>query len=145
MEPEEIRTCSRCGQPLIGDARPSKGLVCVGCRRERGRAHYSANRGYYVAKAQRRSRAVSEATRAWVLDYLRTHPCVDCGTADPRVLEFDHRDPRDKRAHVSWLITCGYSLATVEAEIRKCEVRCANCHRIKTREEFGWWRATETA
>ena len=28
----------------------------------------------------------------------------------------------------------------VEAEIAKCSVRCANCHRRRTAEQFGYWR-----
>ena len=29
---------------------------------------------------------------------------------------------------------------TVLAEIEKCDVRCANCHRRITVERGGWWR-----
>jgi hypothetical protein len=28
----------------------------------------------------------------------------------------------------------------IEAEIAKCDVRCANCHRRRTCERAGWWR-----
>lgn len=54
-------------------------------------------------------------------------------------------DPTEKRDHVSALIANGYSLATVMAEIAKCEVRCANCHLIRTRIQRGWWKAALTS
>jgi hypothetical protein len=62
--------------------------------------------------------------------YLLEHPCVDCGEADPVVLEFDHM--RDKVKAVSVLLSNGHEWKQILAEIEKCEVRCANCHRRRT-------------
>ncbi len=73
----------------------------------------------------------------WVRDYLATHPCVDCGETDPLVLDFDHRDPKAKSANVSYLV-CSAGLARVQAEVEKCDVRCANCHRRKTARDGNW-------
>jgi hypothetical protein len=115
--------------------------VCVDCRRERGRAHYRENRSYYLTKARRHQDKVVEQVREWVAQYLREHPCVDCGITDIRVLEFDHKDPSAKRLPVSVLARSGYSLMAVKEEIEKCDVRCANCHRIRTHEQQGWWGA----
>jgi hypothetical protein len=57
--------------------------------------------------------------------------CIDCGYADhPIALDFDHRDPDLKTLGVSAMLT--YSWARIVAELDKCDVRCANCHRIKT-------------
>lgn len=71
------------------------------------------------------------------MQYLREHPCVDCGEKDIMVLEFDHQ--RDKLMDISTLIRRG-SLQTVKNEVAKCEVRCANDHRRKTAKDFNHWR-----
>jgi hypothetical protein len=78
--------------------------------------------------------------RALVDEYLASHPCVDCGESDIAILEFDHRDPAEKRMSVAALaLNAGW--ATVSAEIEKCDVRCANCHRQRTARQFAWTKA----
>ncbi len=67
-----------------------------------------------------------ERCRAYRTEYLSTHPCVDCGEADLVVLEFDHRG--DKHEEICVLVSRGSFDRLVE-EIKKCDVRCANCHR----------------
>jgi hypothetical protein len=75
--------------------------------------------------------------RVW--DYLLSHSCVDCGEADPIVLEFDH--VRGVKLMNVARMTSGstYSWNKIEAEIAKCDVRCANCHRRKTAIESSFW------
>ena len=75
--------------------------------------------------------------KAFILQYLVTHPCVDCGEADPIVLEFDHVKGK-KTCDISKMSGHARSLLVIEKEIAKCEVRCANCHRRKTRKQFSW-------
>lgn len=70
--------------------------------------------------------------RQFVLEYLLDHPCVDCGVTNPIVLDFDHVTG-EKIGNVSEMIKSG-SLRGIKEEIKKCEVRCANCHRIVTHE-----------
>ena len=72
-------------------------------------------------------------------EYLVSHPCVDCGETDIRVLDFDHLDSEQKRANVSKMLR-SFSWRTIEVEISKCEVVCANCHRRRTSQRSGWWR-----
>lgn len=81
---------------------------------------------------QRRNRAIRN--KAYIASYLSEHPCVDCGIADIRVLQFDHNDPKTKRITVSKAVQ-GKSLKVVQDEIAKCSVRCANCHQIRTNEQ----------
>jgi len=63
---------------------------------------------------------------------------VDCGESDPVVLEFDHRE--DKRLIISKAVN-NYGIPGLTAEVAKCDVRCANCHRRKTAIEQGWTMA----
>ena len=99
------------------------------------RRHYEKNRDVIKRKAKENSRATRERVGKWLLDYLRDHPCIDCGEADPIVLEFDHQ--RDKKFAIGSATSKGVALSTVVAEVEKCEVRCANCHRRKTYYEAG--------
>ena len=92
---------------------------------------------YYAEHAeQRKARikawgdALKSVNRVAVLDHLLMHPCVDCGEADPIVLEFDHR--RDKQFDISALVCRPVIWDVIRREIEKCEVRCANCHRRRT-------------
>ncbi len=102
-----------------------------------GQMHYAANKAAYKARAKARSIKHRKMLRDWVWAYLLAHPCVDCGESDPLVLQFDHQ--RDKVTEVCNMIRRCFPLRRVEAEITKCEVRCANCHQRKTARERGWW------
>ena len=134
------RICTQCRELKVVEDFPARGRICVQCRRTSGRDHYRRNRSYYIAKARERNARTRDAVRRWLLDYLSHSACADCGNTDIRVLEFDHRDPGQKRAEVSVLASDGYSLDTVRMEVEKCDVRCANCHAIRTRTRNGWWR-----
>lgn len=98
------------------------------------------NKNYKVSSKRRASIRQSAKTRRLahievVTAYLREHPCVDCGENDPEVLEFDHVRG-EKITEIAKLVSHGYSWALIEAEIAKCDVRCANCHRRKTRRDL---------
>ncbi|MFB7383769.1 hypothetical protein ACFC6U_17370 [Kitasatospora purpeofusca] len=58
--------------------------------------------------------------------------CIDCGWDGwARGLDWDHVRGA-KRANVSQLIAERQPWSEIEREIAKCEVVCANCHRIRT-------------
>ena len=139
--------CSACGEDkpaaafsFADAARRSLNSYCRPCHAAYRHAHYLANKADYVRRAIAQLNAHRVQNRRGVLAYLSTHPCVDCGIVDRRVLEFDHRDPSQKLAHVGKLIM-GKRWARVLAEIEKCDVRCVNCHRRKTARDFGWLKA----
>jgi hypothetical protein len=47
-------------------------------------------------------------------------------------MEFDHRDPREKIDSVSKLVGHGAHKDKILREIAKCDLVCANCHRIRS-------------
>ena len=107
---------------------------CANChRRKTARTH-----GYYLDQYDPIARIGSMDARRQRWDYLMAHPCVDCGEADPVVLEFDHR--ADKRAAIVDLMRSHANWKDVLAEIQKCDVRCANCHRRRTARARGHYR-----
>jgi hypothetical protein len=56
--------------------------------------------------------------------------CIDCGINNHIILDFDHI--KDKKYNISQMIRDGFSWKAIIKEIEKCEVVCANCHRIRT-------------
>jgi len=78
----------------------------------------------------------SKADRREAVDrYKAFKGCFDCGEKDPICLDLDHDDPTQKCASVAEMISWGWFLERLEAEIQKCTVRCANCHRKRHRNE----------
>jgi len=64
--------------------------------------------------------------------------CKDCGyNENPAALQFDHM--WWKIYNVSELVWRWYSETLIYQEIAKCEIRCANCHFIKTSIDFNWY------
>lgn len=71
--------------------------------------------------------------KAWVEEYKLSKGCADCGYNDhPAALDFDHRPGTIKIRDIK----CGQHLgwAALQAEVAKCDVVCANCHRVRTVE-----------
>ena len=92
---------------------------------------YKRNKVEHIKRKEKASDLYLRKKQNLLLEYLLSHPCVDCGNKDLRVLEFDHLDPIEKKMNVSQLLrTSGWEI--IENEIEKCEVVCANCHRIRT-------------
>jgi 5-methylcytosine-specific restriction endonuclease McrA len=103
-------------------------------QKPRQREWYIANREYHLARTNARHERARGAIRQLIAEYLSTHPCVDCGEDDPIVLDFDHVG--EKSFGIASAVQRSMNLDKVRAEIAKCEIRCANCHRRKTHRTF---------
>ena len=69
---------------------------------------------------------------AYIQSVKLARGCVDCGYNTHAVaLDFDHL-PGFTKEHRLAVMAAGNSKVKIDAEIAKCEVVCANCHRIRT-------------
>ena len=132
-----VKTCTRCGLtkpleqfPPRRRGEPELQSWCRACFAANNARYYQEHREVQKARLLANTERRRDINRRKAAEYLTTHPCVDCGEADLVVLDFDHIG--EKKSAVSALIASGASWERVESEIRQCEVRCANCHRIKT-------------
>ncbi len=61
--------------------------------------------------------------------FAENGPCAKCGGSER--LEIDHRDRADKVDHKVW----SWTEEKRNAELKKCQVLCHECHRVKSRSE----------
>ena len=85
--------------------------------------------------------AANGRNAALVLEHLRSAACADCRIADPLILQFDHRPGGGKAKDIGWYVSSGSRAGLLIAELAKCDVRCANCHRRRTALALAWFRA----
>jgi hypothetical protein len=128
-----MEICPRCKRTDVEfGSRTKNGKVtrqpyCRECNKAYHKEHYSANKKRYIENSKVRKDGLYLA----FLEYLRDKVCSDCGISDPRVLEFDHRDPTEKTLEVSILVRRA-GKKKLNEEIAKCDIVCCNCHRIRT-------------
>ncbi len=90
---------------------------------------YPKNRQIHISHVKRLKLKLSN----FILEYKRNGKCMDCGLLGkeyPEILEFDHI--RNKAFDISLFKRYILSLDRLKEEIKKCELVCANCHRIRT-------------
>ncbi|MEK6208432.1 MAG: hypothetical protein AABM32_12420 [Chloroflexota bacterium] len=90
-------------------------------------ASRAAGKSRYVAR-----KAANREAHRNLLAESRTVPCLDCGRTFPFfVMQFDHRDPSEKKYMVSQMVG-RVGRDTILAEVAKCDVVCTNCHRDRS-------------
>lgn len=102
--------------------------------------HYQKYGNLYRERAKVRRDRMRQSLRSQMKQYLENKVCKLCGESDPRVLDFDHIDPTTKSFGIARALTNGVPWNKIIAEMEKCQILCANCHRRKTAEENGWYR-----
>lgn len=103
---------------------------CRKCKSHYNKTWYSNNKSKHIEVTSRNRKEYFKRSRE-IIDRLKDKPCADCGERyPPYVMDFDHLDSKEKEFQVSLMRY--HSEAKILAEVAKCEVVCANCHRERT-------------
>jgi transcription elongation factor Elf1 len=130
-----MKPCTKCNEekPLSEFSKKNATRLSSWCKP----CHNSYNKERYAADPEQKERLLitNRKRKAFLTDFVRRakdFPCADCGGRFPSVcMDFDHL--RDKKFTISQK-KHGWGLKTLQAEMDKCDVVCANCHRIRTKE-----------
>ena len=100
------------------------GAACRECQKKYRHEWQKRNSEYMLTRGRERKRRLIQ---------MLGGVCVDCGfSGHQAAMDFDHKDPVAKRFLVSGNLNRKWEVLVEEAN--KCELRCANCHRIKSVE-----------
>ncbi len=143
-----MKTCCRCKNEKdieafgINNSNPDgRQKYCRECKRGIARKWYNSScKDAHIANVRKNNRRYRKIAQDLVWEYLKQHPCVDCGQTDPIVLEFDHKNGKTKEDEISRLVSqCG-GLGKLQREMKKCQVLCSYCHKRKTAKQFRHWK-----
>lgn len=122
-----MKTCTKCGETKALSEFSPRACQCKPCRAAMQRDRRTtegvaeANARAYVKRKERYDREVA---------VLKARPCADCGGEFPIIcMDFDHREGKEFGISAA---RYRYSIERLLAEVAKCDVVCANCHRIRT-------------
>lgn len=139
-----MKYCSKCKttkelSEFTKNAKYKDGLhvQCKSCYFAYQKRWYLKNKEVQSIRTKRNRDIIWKENTQNVAQYLLLHPCVDCGESDIRVLDFDHL--QDKKMGIARMMRLKHWYDIVE-EIKKCEVVCSGCHRIRTCVRSNNWR-----
>jgi hypothetical protein len=136
----KTKVCTKCGKRKMtseyGKHVRGKNGLRAACRV----CHTGVSNSYHRSENGKNWRERTRMrNRVFIYTTLKQSHCIDCGDKRWQVLEFDHVRGT-KEIGICEMINRKCSLERIEKEIAKCEVRCANCHRLKTAVQFGWYK-----
>lgn len=126
------KVCSKCSVnksahefPLASKYKDGLHFYCIACKKEYMNWHYNKDKEKYKARAKQNRIDL----KFWI-DSLKDKPCMDCGVKyPPYIMDFDHRE--NKKFNIGNRYYA-YGKEVVQKEIDKCDLVCANCHRVRT-------------
>ena len=129
----ELKVCANCRQEKSATEFGLKNVrtgalqsYCKDCQRAKSREHYEANKTAYFE----RNAHYRETLKQFVRDLKEGRPCADCGIEyPPPAMDWHHLDASLKSFNVS--NPGRWTKRSILAEIEKCVLLCANCHRLR--------------
>jgi hypothetical protein len=127
-----MKTCCACLKSLPTDkfaTRYRRGKIeyqsrCKSCQSTYRKNHYEKHKDKYVLKAAQ----WRQKERGFIQDLKSELGCRYCGENHPACLDFHHRDSSEK-SYTIGKKAGAVSRKSIEFELSKCDVVCANCHR----------------
>jgi hypothetical protein len=121
-----------CGTRAAYQRHRKRGENCALCKA----ANTLKYRGLYKPKVNGRNPVTRIKGRLAIIEEkLRRGSCMDCEMKVTRqnyvCFDFDHRDPAQKSFAIS-AKSRDVAEAVLQAEFAKCDLVCANCHRLRT-------------
>lgn len=90
----------------------------------------------HLKSVRKTDRKRMDAIRKWAIDFKLAAGCKVCGFREHHAaLDFAHRDRQTKEFNIGESLRRGWSLKKVQREAAKCDILCANHHRMATFEE----------
>jgi hypothetical protein len=137
--------CKRCGLGFSSRPKAHSQVFCSKRCREKDWANNNRDR---LNAGMRRYRArryeedgrwldsgpKARALKEWMVE-IKSKPCHDCGGSFPVCcMDFDHRHGTAKEYNVGSMFAHHYARELIGKELEKCDLVCANCHRVRTRD-----------
>ena len=113
----KTKICTKCGRELPIDQYYWKDKKAGKRRSECKDCH----NGYVKQKYQERKNSID--------DLKSSLKCAKCGDSRFYVLDFHHKDPKEKDNTIARLTANQASEERLNQELQKCICLCANCHR----------------
>ena len=140
----DTKICSGCGQPkpvsafskqwrtlASGTRKQYIKPVCSACNSRRWRRRHPEAAKAIIGRSKV---AYHNALPDMLLDLyggIGQDCCIDCGVTQD--LEFDHRDPSDKKFTICDGFRHNKTFDKLLVEARKCDLRCTRCHTLRHR------------
>ena len=105
---------------------------CRLCDNKKSRERYAANKQHHIKVIAERNKQYKKETDDYIRNLKSSTKCADCKKKYHWFqMDFDHIIGKKDRA-VSKMVAQKVSLERIKKEIEKCELVCANCHRLRT-------------
>ena len=130
--PEGKKYCNACTSIKDISFFSGRGGSCKECANARAREYYHRVKHDAVWLKDRNDRVTRDglSKKQRAIDFMGGK-CQDCkGTFPSPVYDFHHLDPSEKEHNLGNIMR-RKNFSTIEKELSKCVLLCANCHRIR--------------